>query len=332
MPLLDPSAPRVSQDMETGARTFTDPAGNSISKKVVDEHNRSFATETPAEPAKVEEKPAEVKEKTINPEAEARKLFLQAQKAERKAKEMEKKAAAGLQKAQAIETAIKMTKEGEDPTALLTAVGIDPVKFYQDMTTFALSDKAPKVIDPVQKELQDHRDRLDKYAKDLEVQANTLKEKEELSQHNANITAQVVPLLTSNPDRYESLLLEYGSNAAVEIYKAVWDRYQQTGEVVSFEQAANKMEEYWSNQIESGIVAASKMKKFAARFAQQAAPRETKVDQETPNRSFTLSNKNTSTPAPVASTTKRRSDFETEDEYVKYVVKKHGGFNPRFQT
>ena len=211
---------------------------------------------------------AKVKEEAAGSEAQARKMFLAAQKAERKAKEMEKKAAEGLKKSEAIEAAIELTKSGKDPTALLKAAGVDPIQFYKDMTTFALkSEEKPE--GPQEKINREHKERLDKYAKDLEVQAKSIQEKEELAQHNQIITAQVVPLLQSNPDKYESLLKEYGPNAAVEVYKQVWELYQQKGETMSFEQAADQLEEYWTDKIKSGINEASKMKKFMALFAQQ---------------------------------------------------------------
>jgi hypothetical protein len=251
----------------------------------------------------------------------ARKLFLQAQKAERKAKEAEKKAVTTLKKAAALEAAIKMTQDGADPTALLTAVGVDPIKFYKDMTTYALSDKA-KPEDPVQKELREHKERLDKYAKDLEVQASTIQEKENLAQHNQTISASVIPLLKATPDRWETLISEYGNQAAVTIYKAVWDRYQLDGTVVPFDQAADEIEAYWAEQVENGIKHASKMKKFQHRFAQASSDQRNSSEQkETPSRSsFTLSNKS-ATNSTQPSSSKRAM---TKEERIAEILKKHG--------
>lgn len=296
--------------------------------KEVDSNNRLYKpltteeivakTDAATAPKTEQTEQTETKEEPKNQEAEARKLFLNAQKAERKAKEMEKQAKAGLDKAQAIEKAIALTQSGEDPTALLKAAGLDPIKFYKDMTSYALKPEQ-KPMDPVQKELADHKARLDEYAKNLEVQANTIREKEELASHNHKITTEVIPVLQKNPDKYEALLTEFGANAAVEVYKALWDRYQQLGHTnddngnpLTFERVADNMEAYWEKQIESGLIAASKLKKFANRFAQQPAnTQETAVKnvQETPNRSFTLSNQQNQSVAPPQTPNKKVTGF-----------------------
>lgn len=288
---------------------------------VVDSYGRDIVAKDPTAPvdATAETTQTETKEVPKNQEAEARKLFLQAQKAERKAKEMEKKAASNLARADAFDKAKSLAASGEDPTALLTAAGLDPIKFYQDMTTYALSDKN-KQEDPVHKELREHKERLDKYSKDLEVQANTIKEKEEVAAHNTVISRDVIPLLNANPDKYETLLLEYGQNAAVEVYKAVWERYQETGEVIPFEQAADRMEDYWATQVKTGITNASKLKKFQNLFAQaNSEPRYSNDHKETPNRSITLSNKLNTSPIPSSGKNKTL----TRDERIEAILKKH---------
>ncbi len=258
-----------------------------------------------------------------NPDVEARKLYLDAQKAKRRADEMEKKAGASLAKAEAFDKAVALAQSGEDPTAVLTAAGIDPIKFYQNMTTYALSDKG-KVEDPVQKELREHKERLDKYSKDLEVQAATIKEKEEVAAHNSVISSTVIPLLQNNAERYETLLMEYGANAAVEVYKTVWEIYQETGKARKFDEVADEMEKYWSDKVESGLNHALKLKKFQNRFTQSASEttRNAPADhQETANRSPTLSNKQAITPlkSPVS------SQYKTKEELRAEILKRHGG-------
>lgn len=255
-----------------------------------------------------------------NPDAEARKLFLQAQKAKRRADESEKKASASLAKAEAFERAISLAQSGEDPTAVLTAAGLDPIKFYQNMTTYALSDKN-KTEDPVKKELREHKERLDKYAADLEVQANTIKSKEEAAAHNQVITQTVIPMLQANADKYETLLMEYGANTAIEVYKTVWEIYQSTGKARKFEEVADEMEKYWSDKVEAGIINASKMKKFQNRFSQsnsETSRNASQDHQDIPTRSPTLSNKQVSQPL------KKSSHYQTRDERVAEIMKKFG--------
>ena len=285
----------------------------------VEAQTSSVPNPTPATPTPQEQEEPSPK----NPELDARKLFLKAQKAERKAKENEKKSQDGLKKAEAINAAIKLTNEGGDPTAVLTAVGIDPIKWYQNMTSYALSNK-DKAEDPVKKELREHKERLDQYEKEREVLTKTIQEKEEVAQHNAVIMREVIPLIRDNADRYELLITEYGSNASTAVYQKVWDHYQETGEIVPFEQAADALEQYWQTQVENGINTASKLKKFSNRFAQSVSSnqRNQQEQPETPNRSsFTLSNKQVAASQP--SNAPRTKSLTAEERY-KLILKKHG--------
>ena len=214
MPIQVDSAKPV-REVDTSNKPISINTNKAPAVKTVDTNNRLFSSndasqvmneamkETPADKA------AEVVNKQdipANSEAEARKLFLDAQKAERRAKEMEKKAKEGLTKAQAFEKAVSLTKTGGDPGAVLTAAGIDPIKFYQDMTAQVLKEPVKKET-AQEKTLREHEERLNEYAKNLEVQANTFKEREELAQHNAAIVKHVIPLIQNNPERYETLLL-----------------------------------------------------------------------------------------------------------------------------
>ena len=275
---------------------------------------------TAQEPVPTEEAVKEAETK-VSTEAEARKLFLQAQKAERRAKEMEKKASDSLKRADAFEKAKALAASGEDPFELLKAAGLDPVKFYKDMTTFALKpEQTPE--DPTAKQLREHKEQLEAYKKQNEDLANSIKDKEELQQHNKNIQDQVIPILSANPDNYECLLTQYGANAAVEVYKQVWELYQQKNEVISFEEAANQLEKYWSDQIESGLNAALKMKKFANRAQSMQTTSDKPEQKETPNRSFTLSNKQT-----VSASSKSNSQYDryrSGDERAAEILRKLG--------
>ena len=326
---------RPIRTLDTNGKIIaTETEGKAAEIKTVDKQGRQF---DPIDVSKIDNPLGEIKNETVasatateqktdevkNTDGEARKLFLQAQKAERKAKEMEKKAKEGLAKAEAIEAAIKLTESGSDPTALLKAAGVDPIKFYKDMTTYALSDKG-KPEDPVQKELREHKERLDKYAKDLEVQASTIKQKEDIAMHNQAISTQVIPFLQQNADKYEALIMEYGANAAVKVYEAVWEKYQADGTVISFKDAADFMENYWSEQIESGIKNASKMKKYQKLFAQQqdaATQEKPNVQQETPNRTVTLSNKQSATTVSPSRPVFNRQ--QTREERIAEIVAKY---------
>lgn len=280
--------------------------------------NPSIASEKPkeasGEPAGEEGKPTD---------ADIRKAYLDAQKARRKAQDMEKKARDGLTRAEAFEKARAMAESGEDPTAILKAAGIDTVKYYQDLTKYALSDKAKEVEDPVKKELREQREKIDKYAKDVEEQAKRLQEKEDLQVHNSVIAQKVIPLFRDNPDKYEMLLGHYGENAPVEVYKTVWDIFQETGKARSFHEVADEMEAYWEENAGKGLEVLAKMKKFQNRFTQNGSGPSQHQDQaETPKRSVTLSNK-PSVPAvsPSSPPAPPRRGL-TRDERVAEILKR----------
>lgn len=286
---------------------------------------KAAAADNP-EVAKTEGEAAESKDGAKEPtQAEIRKAWLRSQQVLRGANEKEKKAAAALARADAFEKVRSLAESGEDPVALLKAAGLDEVKYYQHLTKYALSDKARAPEDPVQKELRDHRERLDKYAKDLEVQATTIREREEMAAHNQVIADKVIPLLRDNADKYEALITEYGANAAVEVYKTVWDIYKETGKARSFAEVADEMETYWTETIGKGLEAAAKLKKFQNRFAQSApeTPANPPTAPATPMRSVTLSNKPPALAAAPPAPAPRR--HLTRDERVAEILRKFPG-------
>ena len=297
------------------------PILDSKGRIIQEEAQEQKQPETPETPAKTEETPEKPQD--------ARKLFLDAQKAERKAKEMEKKAKAGLDKATALEAAIKMTSEGGDPTALLKAVNVDPIKFYKDMTAYAISDKN-KPEDPVQKELREHKERLDQYEKERTVMLTDMQQKEDMIAANKIISTQIIPIIQSNPEKYETILLEYGKDTAIAIFNVMKEAYDLPDDqkpagwkMPTFEEAAERLETYWAEKVESGIIAASKLKKFSNRFAQSFSNQSNQSEQkETPNRSsFTLSNRQSAQSAPPS----KFSRNLTRDERIDLLIKQYGG-------
>lgn len=256
-------------------------------------------------------------------EAKIRREYLEAQRIKRQAQEMEKKAKTNLQRAEAFEKARAMAENGEDPTALLRAANLDPVKFYRDLTTYALSDKGKQEeTDPVKKELAEHKRRLEAYEKEREETAKQVEQQKEIAAHNQVISEKVIPLLKDNSERYETIIAHYGQQAAVEVYKNCWEIYQQTGKARSFQEVADEMEKYWSDVVETGLNNALKLKKFQNRFAQSGneAQRYTTAERtETPQGSITLSNKQQITATPTKTNPYRGL---TKEERVAAILKK----------
>lgn len=319
----------ATNDLTTKMPELTvDASGHEILSKElpkVDPSGRPYVEPELSEQQPIETTPPTQEEATSN-EAAARKLFLQAQKAERRAKEMEKKASGNLAKVEAFEKAKQLAESGEDPTALLQAAGLDPVKFYKDMTTYALSDKN-KQEDPVQKQLREQKETIERYAKEKEEFEKKITTERELQQHNSVISSTVIPLLQNNPERYELLLDEYGPDAAVTVYRAVWEAYNlpddqkpEGWKMPTFEEAADRIEEYWYEKRKSAIIHASKKKKFQELFgSKETSSKDTTISGqfETPKRSQTLSNKQVISPA-----TETYNRYLSREDRARAILKK----------
>lgn len=321
---IDTAGRSIQQELKAETKQVAEEAAKNLPNFAAGQTSVASNLAPPEDKPQGQETP-ETKDAEKVTEAKIRKEYLEAQRIKRQAQEMEKKAKSNLEKAEAFDKARALAENGEDPTALLRAAGLDPIKFYRDMTNYALSDKAKdiKPVDPVQKELQEHKERLDKYAKDLEEKEKATREKEELMAHNQVISDRVIPMLKNNPDKYETLLAQYGADAAVEVYKNVWEIYQQTGQARSFEQVADEMEKYWSEQVESGIIKALQLKKFKEKYAHTNPElnRNTIPErQETPTSSVTLSNKQQITTPPVSKLNPYKG--MTKEERVQAILTK----------
>lgn len=323
---------RPQRTVDASGRPVSTETNQAAPMKTVDSVGRDWKAAEPSAEADTE-KSAETNAEAITANegekapsaADVRKEWLEAQRARRRASEAEKKAKSGLERAEAIEKARALAENGEDPTALLKAAGLDPLKFYRDMTTYALSDKGKaEETDPVKRELNEQKQRLDKYSKDLEEQAKKIQDREETAAHNKVIQEHVIPLLRDNSEQYETLLMQYGTNAAVEVYQTVWQIYQETGKARSFKEVADEMEAYWEETLHKGFENALKLKKFRSKYplAQEAeAPASDSGPEVTKRPSVTLSNKR-SAPLPVSPV---KRSYQTRDERVAEILKRHGG-------
>lgn len=269
------------------------------------------------------EKPAEAADDEKITEAKIRREYIAAQKLKREAEAAAKKAKAGLERAEAFEKAREMALTGEDPTALLRAAGLDPIKFYQDLTTYSLSEKGAKEeVDPIKRELAEHKARLDQYAREQEAKEKALQEREEIAAKNQVIQDKVIPLLREKPEQYETLLLQYGNQTAITIFETAYDIYQKTGKARSFEEVANELEKYWFENLVSGHEKALSLKKYKSRIAQSAplTSGNTMPEQsDTPLSSVTLSNKQS-----VANTSRPHNPFKglTAEERKAAILSK----------
>ena len=259
-------------------------------------------------------------------EAQIRAEYLEAQRVKRKAQELEKQARENLAKAQGVEKALEAYKNGQNPKAVLDAYGIDPIKFYQDMTTIALKEGKEAAEDPVQKELRAHKERLDQYEKEKADLQKQIQERDDIAAKNKVLSDHVIPLLTKDAGRYETLVMQYGSNAAIEVLNTALNIFNETGNAPKFEEVADEMERYWYEQLRSGYSNALKLNKFRQEFAQSSPPPQDTnrpEPRETPPRSVTLSNRQSAVPA-AAATPQTRKHYSSMDERVADIKKKLG--------
>jgi hypothetical protein len=257
-------------------------------------------------------------------EAKLRREYLEIQRLKRLVSDKEKKAASSLKQAEAFEKAKAAAESGEDPTAILKAAGLDPVRFYQRLTDYALSGKGVKEeTDPVKRELAEHKTRLAQYEKDLKEQATKFAEKEDMAAKNEVIRTAVIPLLQQNTEKYETILLHYGANAAIEVFKNVWDIFEKTGTTRTFAEVADEMEAYWSEQVAKNLETVSKTKKFGGRFGAPVAQDQGSNAQAKPppaaQPSVTLGNH----PPPAVAPSANPYRGMTREERVAAILRKH---------
>lgn len=259
--------------------------------------------------------------------ADIRKEWLSIQKLKRSLAEKEKKAAESAARAEAFEKVRTAAESGEDPVAILKAAGLDPVKYYQHLTKYALSDKGREAAaeDPVQKQLREHKERISQYEKDVQQLRDEAKNREDLAAKNQVIQDKIIPFLKTNEGSYDCLFAEYGANTAIEVFKTWYELYEKEGTPRDLKAVADEMNEYWKETIGKGLEAAAKLPSFANRFAQAVgATSQTSNATETRSRSVTLSNR-PSQAALVPSSPAVRKPHETWEERAARITAQHGG-------
>jgi hypothetical protein len=257
------STPSIAPSTPAAAET---PVGEAV---VVKEGEAAVST-----PQEIESK-AEQKEIT-----ESRKMWLQASKAKRNADELMKKSRDTATKAEKFQAALN----SDDPTTMLIEAGLDPNEYYRKLTTYALNQGKKEVKDPVQERLALAEKKLQAYEDAQNQQALSVAKQKEVNEEVAVITQEVLTIFNQPEADYEVLTAIKGdkNNAACYVYDTVKKIFQETGEIKSFKQVADELEKWHQEQIDAGIISASKLKRFSNRFNStpvENSSDETKIDQ-----------------------------------------------------
>lgn len=204
------------------------------------------------------------------------KSYLKADKERHLAKQMAKSA---QDKAKAYETLMKAT-QSEDPTEVLKAAGIDTSEYLQKLLHFAQKDLT-KPVDPVtqtlNQKLKEYEERDAKRAAEVEQ----MKTNWQVAQQ---INTNVLPVIATNTDRFETLLAMHKGSAqdvAQYVFNTAAQVYNETGKAQSFDAIADALEKHHFDLIENGHKAALQLKKFSAKYGSQPQAQQT-AHTETP--------------------------------------------------
>lgn len=220
----------------------------------------------------------ETKEPT---KAEKRKEYLEASKMKRAAQEETKRAREVQARASKIEEAAKLPNGIEK----LKALGIDPKQFVDDIIKHNESNPEPdEVTKKVKAEVSPYVEALEKEKQELQQQRLVMAETQVVQQEVFPLMQVMVEGKPALNSEYESILQYHNDDpvqASIYVYKAVkkefqdrFDEAEKRGEdtsqlaPMSFQEAAQQLEDKLYNQILMGINKTKGMKKFSKLFAE----------------------------------------------------------------
>jgi antitoxin component of RelBE/YafQ-DinJ toxin-antitoxin module len=192
--------------------------------------------------------------------AERRAAFKRAADVERRAVQMQKQAQEQLNQMKQFQSFMEQAKK--DPTAVAKALGMDPTEFlrqYQNQM-FNIPNEPVK---PAEESVQE---RLARYEEERK------REKEELQQYksqqirNEYIQSRILPVIISDPDKFELLNQNGKEQCASFIYDMMDAHFRTTGEELNPLDVAEEMEAQLTKEFEEKLVATRKVKKFAKHF------------------------------------------------------------------
>lgn len=156
----------------------------------------------------------------------------------------------------------------KSPLELLMARGFT----YDQATQQVLGGwKAPEV-DPLDEKLKPFQERLSKMdilEKELaELRAEKQQEREQ--QNFTTVMSTIEKTVSSNPDRYEYVTQE--GKAGLELIKDVMVQSYESGEQITYDQAADKVEEYYSDLVEKFSATKKAQARLGTKVSETATP------------------------------------------------------------
>ena len=219
-------------------------------------------------------KPDEVKEgspeaTTTSPPTDAEKRaarreeFRNAANAERRAMEMQKQAQAQLNQAKQFQALMEQAKK--DPTAVARALGMEPTEFLRQYQN-AMFNIPTTVEEPKLNPEEEIKQRLSKYEDERRREKEEFERWKSQTVRNDYISAKILPVITSDPDKFE-LLNQNGKEACAGfIYDMMDAHYRATGEELNPSDVAEEMENQLVKEFEEKIAQTKKVKKFSKHF------------------------------------------------------------------
>lgn len=151
----------------------------------------------------------------------------------------------------------------------LEKLGLKPGEIYRKLTDHALKEPVPeKPKDPMQEELDKTKAELKSYAEAQKQMQEDLNAEREAAAHMTAITQHVAPFIQSNKDKYETAIDVYQGidNFIKEVYTQMYNEFQNSGTSYTAQEAADAMEEYWSNNMVTAIQNAKSLNKYKHYF------------------------------------------------------------------
>ena len=171
----------------------------------------------------------------------------------------------------------------EDPLKALSDLGMS----YDDLTKYVLNKTDPSAQQAIAiRQLAEQTEQARREAAQAREAVEAAKQeaaKAEAERTRAGFKSEVAGFVKANPDKFELVSL-YGQEELV--FGVIEAEYEKTGEMISVEAAAEKVEKYLEAEAEKAF----KAKKFSTRFAPPAAK---------PAAAPTLTNAVTPAPAPA---------------------------------
>lgn len=192
--------------------------------------------------------------------AERRDTWKSAADVQRRAMQMQKEAEEKIRKANEVSKLLE--EANSDPTAVARALNMDPNEFlkkYQNKMFDIPNEPVQSTEDLVQARLQKYDEERQREREQFaSLQSQTIKQN--------YVSNKILPIIMTNPDKFEILNNDDPNMAAAVIYDMMNDHYAASGEELNAEDVAEELENLLAKELEERITKVQKYKKFSKYF------------------------------------------------------------------